>query len=310
MKLRGPAGAILAAVLVACAPGDGVDPEFDPSVAVPAFAGDGPRVLFDEAHRNWHRAGKGYRPFVRLLEADGYRVTTNARPFTPDELAGADILVIVNAVGASDTNDDPAFTIGECDAVAAWVAEGGALLLVTDHFPTGHAAEALAARFGVEMSRGQVEDPTRFDASFESTHIVFAAGDGLVPHPITEGRDPSERLERVLTFTGQALRADPPAVGFLALSPAALARPPRASVERRGADVIVNVEYGDPSPAAGWAQGVALEHGRGRVVILGEAAMLTARLSSHDGRPIGMNTPGYDNRQLVLNLARWLARGI
>ena len=51
-----------------------------------------------------------------------------------------------------------------------------------------------------------------------------------------------------------------------------------------------------------------MEFGRGRVVVLGEAAMLTARLHRFDGRPIGMNTPGYDNRQLALNIMHWLTR--
>ncbi len=51
-----------------------------------------------------------------------------------------------------------------------------------------------------------------------------------------------------------------------------------------------------------------MEFGKGRVVVLGEAAMLTARLHRFDGSPIGMNTPGYDNRQFALNVMHWLTR--
>ena len=63
-------------------------------------------------------------------------------------------------------------------------------------------------------------------------------------------------------------------------------------------------------PVPGWSQGLALELGKGSVVVLGEAAMLTARFSGYDGRRIGMNTPGYDNRQLALNIMRWLTRAL
>ncbi len=57
-----------------------------------------------------------------------------------------------------------------------------------------------------------------------------------------------------------------------------------------------------------WARsGVALQLGRGRVVILGEAAMMTAQISG-DGHPFGMNVPGNDDRQLALNILHWLSR--
>ena len=55
-------------------------------------------------------------------------------------------------------------------------------------------------------------------------------------------------------------------------------------------------------------QGVAVEYGGGRVVVLGEAAMLSAQLHRFDGHAIGMNVSGYDNRQLALNIVHWLSR--
>jgi hypothetical protein len=62
--------------------------------------------------------------------------------------------------------------------------------------------------------------------------------------------------------------------------------------------------------AKGRAQGVALRLGKGRVVVLGEAAMLSAQLGLEQGkadRPFGMNFPGTDNRQLALNVMHWLS---
>ncbi len=60
------------------------------------------------------------------------------------------------------------------------------------------------------------------------------------------------------------------------------------------------------SQPAGQTQGLAFEWGEGRVVILGESAMVTAQVS---GRVrYGMNTPDNDNRQFVLNVMHWLSR--
>jgi len=58
------------------------------------------------------------------------------------------------------------------------------------------------------------------------------------------------------------------------------------------------------------AQGVALSVGGGRVVILGEAAMMSAQLSGAEGsqRPMGMNAPGSDDKQFALNILHWLSR--
>jgi hypothetical protein len=301
--------ALLCLGLSSCASGDKVDSGFDTKVTSPAYATDGPRVLFDEAHHNGHTAQKSYRPFARLIASDGYRVERNRSTLTAEVLKPFAVLISANAQGDNERNDDPAFTEAECDAIRDWVEGGGSLLLITDHYPVGHANERLASRFGVSQSMGSVEDPVAYEKTFEPTHLVFSRENGgLADHPIVYGRNEAERIHRVMTFTGQAIHAEAPAVGFLKLLPTALARPPEPKVERRGRDVIVNVLYGDPVPVPGWSQGLALELGRGRVVVLGEAAMLTARFSGYDGRPIGMNTPGYDNRQLALNIMRWLSR--
>ena len=60
--------------------------------------------------------------------------------------------------------------------------------------------------------------------------------------------------------------------------------------------------------AAGRAQGIALVSGKGRVVVLGEANMISALLGDPPGKePIGMNYPGTDNKQLALNIMHWLS---
>ena len=62
------------------------DPEFNASVANPAYNKNGPRVLFDEAHHNFHTTEGRYKPFVDLLLNDGYRIVRNREPFTKTSL--------------------------------------------------------------------------------------------------------------------------------------------------------------------------------------------------------------------------------
>jgi hypothetical protein len=50
-----------------------------------------------------------------------------------------------------------------------------------------------------------------------------------------------------------------------------------------------------------------MSFGKGRVVVLGEAAMLSAQLTGPGGMKFGMNHPGIDNRQLALNIVHWLS---
>ncbi len=303
--------ATMAAVSSCSSSGDKTDSSFDTTVAAPAYKGDGPRVLFDDAHHNVHRPEKSYRPFVELLKSDGYAVTPLEDPVSTSVLAEHDVYVIAGALGTNETNDAPALTNEECDAVRDWVFGGGSLLLIADHFPSGRAVDALAQRFGVRMGNGAVEDSVNFDPAFESSHIVFSRENGgLVSHPITDGRDEKERVERVLAFTGDAVSAAPPAVAFLALSNHARARAASTTVRKDGSDVMVDISYGEPAPVVGGAFGVSLEYGKGRVVVLGEATMFTARLRRGDDRPIGMNTAGYDNRQLALNVMHWLSRAL
>ena len=58
----------------------------------------------------------------------------------------------------------------------------------------------------------------------------------------------------------------------------------------------------------GRAQGIAFKFGKGRVVVLAEAAMMSAQLAGHNKVKFGMNRSGIDNRQLALNIMHWLSR--
>ena len=113
------------------------DPEFNTVVEQPAFSKNFPRVLFDEAHNNFHTTTGRYKPFADLITNDGYHVVRNRKPFTKAGLDTFKILIIANALGAEEDDDEgadrSAFTDEEIQAVHDWVKSGGALLLIADH---------------------------------------------------------------------------------------------------------------------------------------------------------------------------------
>jgi len=288
------------------------DLNFDTRVAHPAFAGAHPKVLFDAAHFNFHTAGGNYRPFADLLRHDGYEITNNKDRFTPASLSRCRVLVIANALGAKGVLamlanlagwhsalqwDFAAFAPDECETVRDWVSRGGSLLLISDHAPTGRAAQALALQFGVDMSNWYTEDDQHSDPDAYSW-LVYSRDNGLlVPHPVTEGRNADERVKLVMSFTGQSLKGPAGSTAFLRLADTARDYPSRTATLAEGRS------------AAGRATGVAMVFGRGRVVVLGEAAMLTAQVFRAAGRELrlGMEYPGCDNRQLALNIMHWLS---
>ena len=275
------------------------DPNFDPTVAHPAYAKNGPRVLFDEAHNNFHTASGRYKPFADLIRNDGYQITPNKDKFSAASLKGFDVLIISNALGAERMNlpeaANPAFTAEECDAVRDWVKSGGSLLLIADHAPMGSANQIMADRFAVNMSKMFTIDNQNYDKESNNPgFIVYTRESGrLVDHPITRGRNDAERINKIITFTGQSLKGPPDSVAFMKLADSAV-------------DAMPGVNR-DPASAAGRAQSIVMSFGKGRVIVLGEAAMLSAQLAGPNKMPFGMNRPGIDNKQMALNIMHWLS---
>ena len=191
--------------------------------------------------------------------------------------------------------DHAAFTDEECDAVREWVKGGGSLLLIADHAPFGGAAENLAKRFGVEMSKGFVYDPAPEHSEKDApSQLIFSRENKLLgDHPITQGRNNTELINRIITFTGQAIKGPEGTAVLMQLAETARDKP--------------NREATTDTSVGGWAQGIAFKAGKGRVVILGEAAMLSAQVTGPSKRRMGMNVPGSDNKQFALNIMHWLS---
>jgi hypothetical protein len=310
-------GGALAVTVWLSWPRQEADADFDARVKYATYVSWHPHVLFDEGHYNVHTAAGTYRPLADLLRNDGYVVESTRQSIQPDVLAGHDVLVVANALGLGGAMQavannlrlervidltGSAFSNAECEWIADWVRSGGSLLLVADHAPAGEAATELAARFGVGMSNWFAEDERHHDPETDNpAFLVFSRENGLlIDHAITRGRTPDERIDKVITFTGQALRPPQGAAAFLELATSAREYPYRRSSEAEGRS------------AAGLAQGIALEAGRGRVVVLGEAAAITSQIvrDSHNALYLGMGRPGCDDRQLALNIMHWLTHAL
>jgi len=267
--------------------GQRTDPNFDVSVAQPAYTKTHPSVLFDEAHQNFHTASGRYKVFAELITNDGYRLTPNKDPLTAERLAGYKVLVSANAT-ASEAANKSAFTAAECDTIERWVKEGGSLLLITDHEPFASGSNELGKRFGIDMSLDVATDPV----NDSDRGLLFAREKNQIgDHSIMTGRDKSEQVNRVLTFTGQSLKGPAGSVALLKFANTALHQS----------------RTGKGSSAAGRSQGLALKHGKGRVVVMGEAAQLSAQVFGTPPIPMGMNVPNCDNRKMALNVMHWLS---
>ncbi len=271
-------------------PAQQADLSFDVRITRPAYTKKHSKVLFDEAHNNIHTASGLYKPFADLITNDGYTVVPNKEKFQASTLAGYDVLIIVNAAGPRGQRANPAFTDEECDAVRDWVSAGGSLLFIADHAPMGAAAEILAKRFGVEMSKAYTDDASSMNKVLGD--ILFSLENKLLAtSPITRGRNAEERVSRVITFTGQSLKGDAKSQPLLILPDTAVDTFPQSQTS---------------VSAAGRTQGLTIKFGKGRVVVLGEAGLLTAQIDS-EGRAFGMNYPNNDNKQFALNIMHWLS---
>lgn len=278
------------------------DTLFNPNVGAPAFKGGaGPTVLIDEGHYNFHTMDGRYLPFARLLQRDGYVVKPRGGKFTRTDLDHARILVVSNAL-AKENEDDwnlptpSAFDSAEIATVRNWVDGGGSLLLIADHMPFPGAAGLLAAEFGILMGNGFALDAGTLDG-----RICFIRSAGtLAEHPITQGRNPSERIDSVTAFTGQAFRLEGAGEGLMTF----------------GHDVVLLMpevawQFSKLTPsmsASRMLQGAVVRFGKGRVAVFGEAAMFSAQVAGPNRIPAGMNDPrAPQNGQFLLNVVHWLS---
>ena len=296
------------------------DTTFSANVANPVFEpGAGPTVCIDEGHNNSHTLDGSYRAFGDLVVADGFSAEPYKDPFTPAALTSCGVLVVANALapenalrrdlaGVVDREwlseawkfpHRPAFNSDDIEGLLEWVGDGGRVLLVMDHAPFAEAASDLAVLLGAMPLNGPATYRL-FVESRESQQEGDFVGT-LGHHPILEGRPGlDEAIDSILTFGGVGFLAAEGVQGMLHLPPGAygIVSPFSAT----------SPEGWPRFPLDGWVAAVAGTYGRGKAVVLGEAAMCTAQVRGASQSPMGMNHPqAPDNSQFCLNVVRWLA---
>ena len=262
-------------------------------------SGKGPVVFIDEGHHNFHTKEGRYKPFSNLLESDGYVVKEFTGDFRKKELSGGKILVIANALNEKNVEDwyvptPSAFTKAEMAAVKDWVHDGGSLLLIADHMPMAGAAKDLAAEFGFEFTNGFV-----LDTVSGGTATFSLKEKTLAESRITKGRDSSESVDQIVSFTGQGFNIPADATPVMVFNKNFVNMLPDTAWVFDEKTPVLN--------AAGLSQGAYKSFGKGKVAVFGEAAMFTAQLAGPEQRRIGMNSDmAPQNYKLVLNVIHWL----
>ena len=276
------------------------DTNFKPVIAKPEYApGKGPVVTIDQGHNNFHTANGRYLPFARLLKSDGYRVDSCKGDFTQSQLKNVRILVIANALNKINIQNwyvptPSAFSAEEIKTVRKWVEEGGSLFLIADHMPFGGAAADLASAFGFTFTNGFAADTSK-----PGNDYFYRKDGSLASCSITNGRNAAETVNKVVTFTGQAVRIPADATSILNFGDRYLL------LETDTAWVFdSHTKY---TRIKDWSQGAYMKYGKGRLVMFGEAAMFSAQLSGQNQRKAGMNAEyAEENYKLLLNIIHWL----
>lgn len=270
------------------------DTLFTPKVSSPKFNyQDGPVVVIDEAHYNFHTAVGRFRPFANLIAKDGYRVKRGTEKFARLSLRNTDLLVVSNALNEVNTRGwtlptPSAFTDEEIEAIKQWVADGGSLLLIADHMPFPGAAEKLASAFGFKFYNGfALTDEIVFAPE------LFCYSNGRLAENVV-----TNEIDSILTFTGQGFDIPAEATPVLRLDKEFYMLLPETAWQFDEKTTRMNGE--------GRYQGALLKFGRGKVAVFGEAAAFSAQISQGMFH-MGFNHPhAKDNAQFVLNVVHWL----
>lgn len=160
--------------------------------------------------------------------------------------------------------------------------------------PMAGAATELAAKFGFEFSNGFV-----FHSTTKGTAYFNKNNGSLKENIITNGRNVTENVNQIATFTGQGFIIPDDATPILVFDQNyENSLPEKAWVFTKKTQKF---------NAKGMVQGAFKKYGKGRIAVFGEAAMFTAQIVGPEKQQAGMNSANAsENCQLLLNVIHWL----
>lgn len=277
------------------------DTSFEYSINKAAYLqNQGPTILIDEAHHNFHTKDGGYFALNRLLEHDGYNIGSIKEKFSNSKVFGnAEIIIIANALHPSNIGNwvlptPSAFSENEISNINDWVKNGGKLVLIADHMPFAGAANDLAKSFGFEFLNGFAKTASNF---WPPSNFDFE-NERLSKSPIVSGIGENNQVTSVTSFTGSAFKIPKNAIPILQFTKTDSSLQPDTAWRFTDETQTVSLEN--------YYQGATLNYGKGKVVVFGEAAMFTAQIT-RDGLKVGFNsTFAPQNVQFILNLFHYI----
>jgi len=274
---------------------------YDPDIISPVYPENkGPKIYLDEGHhiRNTYGGLGGFKAFRNVLRNDGYQVVSIKDQFTSKSLQIVRIIVI--ALAQNEKNLEPrwynptysAFKGSELIALKKWVKNGGSLFLIVDHHPFAGAAKDLAKEFGIELINGHAMDKIT-----ANPHYFNINNKTLHSNIITKGRNHSEIIDSILTFSGSAMNLPVDAKPILTFDKDWLHYLPERAWD------FENIK---PTSIEGLSQGAFMEYGIGKLVIFGDGNMFSAQVDK-DGEVAGFIHPyAKHNYRLLLNIIHYL----
>lgn len=273
------------------------DPIKIPTIETPSFKiGEGPKILIDHTHHNFHRISGIFKPFADLLSADGYQLDSLA---SLKELDFARVLVISNPIHEKNLGNWQrpiynAFTDKEINIIKKWVENGGSLLLIADHMPFAGAANSLANAFGFDFCDGFA----MLKKERNNLPDIFSISNNrLLSSEITED------IASITSFTGSSFAIPKGAKGILKFKQEDTCLAPEIAWQFNDTTkrTTLKNKY----------QGAILNFGKGKVAVFGEAAMFTAQTISRNGitRKFGFHSEQAPNNiKFIRNTLFWLTQ--
>ena len=276
-----------------CAQQQEPDNEFVPEIGSPLYkTGEGPILLIDGGHYNFHTLEDKFAPFGKIASMDGFKVRSSSGLIDSNFLNETKILVIANALNEKNRESwrkpvYSAFTTEEINRIKSWVHQGGRLFLIADHMPFAGAVADLAREFGFTLHDGfaYCKPNQKYD--------IFSYTNGM----LTESQITGRQTDSVVSFTGHAFQFPDSAKSVITLSSDYKVLMPEVAWEFSKDMKMI--------PAGGMSQLAYLNFGAGRIVVAGEAAMFTAQEVGEV--KFSLNSPmAKSNLPLLLNILRWL----
>ncbi len=280
-----------------------------------------PSVLFDEAHSEaWtirrdaaeamnpaHPDDNSYATAAEILRRLGHEVAAHtAGPVTTSLLNTHDVFVVAHPSRErwerTTGFGSPAFPVEELDAIEAYVADGGGLIVLAEceQDKYGSNLDGLLARFGVGVEHVTVQDPGSCHNRV-ATWILGTRLPGLLEAPQTAPSGPVASGSSGSVASGSVVSGSVASEAGL-IRQDLLAGVTRACFYRAGtlvapAEATVLFETSPTADPAGRPLAIAVRHGRGRVVVLADSDLF------------GDDSIGdLDHARLWTNLVTWAAR--